>query len=72
MLNLMAKSNQQPRLLAYLRKYAIKIIKKAIKIKRVRTEKQFPRSVCNYIRCHCVPFDPFRFHLCNIQMPVGY
>ena len=41
MMNLMATSNQQPRLLAYLRKYAIKIIKKAIKIKRVRTEKQF-------------------------------
>ena len=20
----------------------------------------------------CVPFGPFRFHLCNIQMPVGY
>ena len=32
---------QHPRLAAYLRKYAIKIVKKAIKMKCVRTEKQF-------------------------------
>ena len=50
----------------------LKSSKKAIKIKCVRTEKQFRRSVCNYMRCHCVPIGPFRFHLCNIQMPVGY
>ena len=41
-------------------------------IKCVRTEKQCPRSVCNYMQCHCVPFSPFRFHLGNKQMPVGY
>ena len=63
---------QHPRLAAYLHKYAIKIIKKAIKMKCVRTKKQFLRSVCNYMRCHCVPFGPFRFHSANKQMPVGY
>ena len=50
----------------------LKSSKKAIKIKCVRTEKQFRRSVCNYMRCHCVPFGPFCFLLCNIEMPVGY
>ena len=24
------------------------------------------------LRCHCVPFGPFRFHLGNKQMPVRY
>ena len=24
------------------------------------------------MRCHCVPFGPFRFHSANNQMPVGY
>ena len=55
-----------------LRKYAIKIIKKAIKIKCVLTEKQIRQLVCNYMRCHCVPFGPFRFHLGKKQMPVRY
>ena len=52
----------------YLRKYVIKIIKKAFQIKCVHTEKQFLHSVCSYMRCHCIAFGPFRFHLGNKQM----
>ena len=63
-------SLQQYRVAVYLLKYAIKIIQKAIKIKCMQTEKQFHRSVCNYMRCHCIPFA--LFHLGNTQMPVGY
>ena len=45
------------------------------------SKKQFKLNVCilksnsvdRYaITCHCVPFGPFRFHLGNIQMSVGY
>ena len=50
----------------------LKSSKKQLKRNVCVPKTKFNRSVCNDMRCHCVPFGPFHFHLGNKQMPVGF